>query len=106
MSFYADTLDAYYNSRGVARTSVRTDRGRAFDRYQKINVDIDNVSVALDETGAGAQVTLDKKWRFEGERCSKGKVQQQLRLARIDGRWRITSERDLKVYPGETGDCD
>jgi eukaryotic-like serine/threonine-protein kinase len=106
MSYYADTLESYYNSRGVARDNVRSDRGRAFDRYEKMNVDIDNVRVTLDETGVGAQVVLDKKWKFEGERCSQGKVQQQLRLARIDGRWRITSERDLKVYPDESGDCD
>ena len=69
-------------------------------------MNIDNVRVTLDETGAGAQVVLDKSWKFEGERCSKGKVQQQLRLAGIDGRWRITSERDLKVYPDEEDDCD
>jgi hypothetical protein len=106
MSYYADTLESYYNSRAAPRDQVRADRGRAFDRYQDIDVNIDNVRVTLDETGVGAQVVLDKSWKFEGERCSKGKVQQMLRLARIDGRWRITSERDLKVYPEESGDCD
>ena len=106
MNHYADTLETYYNQRAVARDRVRAERGRAFERYHSMEVDLSNVRVVLDETGTAATVVLDKTWRFDGEKCSQGKVQQQLRLARAGRRWVITGERDLKVYPDADDDCD
>ena len=106
MSFYADTLETYYNASDVGRDRVRSDRGQAFDRYHTLNVQLSNIKITLDETGTSAQVTLDKAWRFDGERCSQGKVQQLLKLARVEGRWRISGEKDLMVYPDTEDDCD
>ena len=98
ISQYADTVD-YYKAGRVSVARVRADRTRAFAAYDTINVNIDNMKVTPDASGEKATVILDKEWNFEGaEKFSSGKVQQQLTFGKINGRWLITSEKDLKIY--------
>jgi len=98
ISQYADTVD-YYKAGRVNISKVRDDRARAFAAYDIININIDNVKVTPDASGEKATVILDKEWNFEGaEKFSSGKVQQQLTLAKTNGKWLITGEKDLKIY--------
>lgn len=98
ISQYADTVD-YYKGGRVKVSRVRADRERAFAAYDSISINLDNVKVTPDASGEKATVVLDKEWDFAGaEKVSTGKVQQQLTLNKIGGRWRITGEKDLKVY--------
>jgi hypothetical protein len=98
ISQYAATVD-YYKAGRVNVDRVRADRARAFDAYDTISINIDNVKVTPDASGERATVVLDKEWNFEGaEKFSSGKVQQQLTLNKIGGRWLITGEKDLKIY--------
>lgn len=98
ISQYADTVD-YYKGGRVNVSRVRSDRERAFAAYDSIIVNLDNVKVTPDASGEKATVVLDKEWDFQGaEKISTGKVQQQLTFAKIGGRWRITGEKDLKIY--------
>ena len=98
LSKYADSVN-YYNAGAASIEKVRADKQRAFEAYDEINLDISNLKVTPDETGEKATAVFDKKWKFEGEdKFSSGKVQQQLQLAKIGGKWRITGEKDLKVY--------
>lgn len=98
MNHYADTVD-YYNRRGVSASFVRSDKQKAFSRYNNIELNITNMRVTPDASGETATAVFDKEWLFEGENdYSAGKVQSQLQLRKIGGRWKITSERDLKVY--------
>ena len=95
---YDDTVD-YYNAGRVGIGKVRDDKQRAFEMYDSINIDISNMKITPDDSGEKANAVFDKEWKFEGaEKYSAGKVQQQLTLAKIDGRWLITSEKDLKIY--------
>jgi ketosteroid isomerase-like protein len=95
---YADTVD-YYRAGKVDAGTVRADKQNAFGSFSNIDIDISNMKITLDETGENAAVLFDKEWNFEGEgKSSSGKVQQQLQFAKIDGKWRITGERDLRVY--------
>ena len=97
MGNYADTID-YYNHAGASRSYVRSDKARAFDLYDTITVNLSNMSVSVDESGSTATATFDKEWEFEGPRNSSGKVQSQLKLRNVNGKWLIVGERDLKVY--------
>jgi flagellar basal body-associated protein FliL len=98
LNYYADRVD-YYNKKGTSRETVRADKQRAFSIYDTITFDLTNMSVMLNDAGDEATVVFDKEWFFESdEKTSEGKVQSELRLKRIDGEWKITSERDLKVY--------
>jgi len=95
---YADSVD-YYTAGRINLARVRADKQRAFDQYDSINFNISNMKVTPDASGEKAIAVFDKEWRFEGEnKYSSGKVQQQLTLGKIDGRWLITGERDLKTY--------
>lgn len=95
---YADSVD-YYIAGRVNRARVRAEKKRAFDQYDSINFNISNMRVTPDTSGDKATAVFDKEWNFEGEnKRSSGKVQQQLTLAKIGGRWLITGERDLKTY--------
>jgi ketosteroid isomerase-like protein len=98
ISQYAETVD-YYKAGRVDVARVRSDRQSAFNAYDSIIITIDNLKVTPDASGDKATAVFDKEWNFEGEnKYSSGRVQQQLTLAKINGRWRITGEKDLKVY--------
>ena len=98
MNSYAERVD-YYRKRGASIGFVRNDKQKAFSTYNNIEIDISNMSVSPDASGETATVVFDKQWRFEGvEKTSEGKVQQQLQLRKTGGAWKITGERDLKVY--------
>ncbi len=99
MSYYADTLDTYYNATNVNSSRVRSDRSRAYTAYDTLDVELSDIKVTPDPSGDVATATFDKTWTFEGsEKYSSGSVHQKVWLAKTDGRWRITGEKDLKVY--------
>jgi hypothetical protein len=98
MNNYAETVD-YYNKRGASRSFVRSDKQRAFSKYDSIKVDLTNITVTPDSTGNTAIAVLDKEWNFSNtDSANSGKVRQQLTLKKINGQWLITGEKDLKVY--------
>jgi ketosteroid isomerase-like protein len=95
---YADTVD-YYKAGRVGLGRVRADKQNAFSQYDSINFNISNMKITPDASGDKATAVFDKEWTFEGdEKYSSGKVQQQLTLSKIGGKWKITGEKDLKVY--------
>ncbi len=98
MNYYADKID-YYNKKGASLATVRSDKQKAFGKFDYIKVDISNLRVTPDTSGERATAIFDKEWNFEGDNSySAGKVQTQLQLKKFEGRWLITGERDLKVY--------
>lgn len=98
MSYYADTLDTYYNSKNVSVSRVRADRERAYAIFYTLDVQLSNIKITPGPTGEQATATFDKTWTFTGEKYSSGSVQQRMWLAKIGGRWRITGEKELQVY--------
>jgi serine/threonine-protein kinase len=105
MAFYADRLDFFYLKPGVPAAQVRSERGRAFDRYDDMQVKLSNLQVVPDPTGTRATATFDKEWEFEGgDRRSKGSVRQQLTLVKTGGHWLITAEKDLQVHYKDSED--
>jgi hypothetical protein len=97
MANYAPTVD-YFNHHGISSSAVRADKARAFSLYNSMRVNVSNMSVAPDPSGDAATVTFDKEWTFDGRTRSEGKTRSQLEFRRINGRWLITAERDLKLY--------
>lgn len=98
MTRYAPTVD-YYNKKQTSVSTVRADKEKAFSSYDSMQVNLSNMNVTPDAGGENATAVFDKEWRFENsEKASEGKVQTQLQLKRINGDWKITGEKDLKVY--------
>jgi hypothetical protein len=98
LSQYADTVD-YYRGGKVGIAKVRADKEQAYSAYDSIDINITNMKITPDASGEKATALFDKEWNFEGEgKSSSGKVQQQLMLSKVNGKWLITGEKDLKVY--------
>ena len=100
MSNYAPKVD-YYKKPGASLDDVRSDKQRAFEKFDSINFNISNVEVTVDPSGEVATATFDKEWDFSGDDESRGKVRQEMKFKKIGGKWLITGERDLKVYSKE-----
>jgi len=98
MSYYADTLDYYYDRKNARIDFVRTGRERAYNKYPQLNVQLSNITVAPSTSGMSASATFDKTWDFQGEKHSTGSVRQMVELTNVGGRWLITAEKDLQTY--------
>lgn len=98
MTRYAPSVD-YYTKKQISVEAVRADKEKAFSNFDSMQINLTNMNVTPDAGGENATAVFDKEWRFENaEKVSEGKVQAQLQLKRINGDWKITSEKDLKVY--------
>jgi serine/threonine-protein kinase len=105
MSHYADVLETFYKRQNVAATIVRSDRSKAFVRYDQMDVKLGNIEVTPDPTGLRATAAFDKTWEFDSpDKNSRGSVRQQVTLIRAGGRWLINGEKDLQVYYSDSED--
>lgn len=95
---YADVVD-YYKGGKVSRAKVRADKERAYNMYNSVTVNISNLKITPDPEGSKAVAVFDKEWVFENEeKVNEGKVMQELEFEKINNEWKITSEKDLKIY--------
>jgi hypothetical protein len=98
MSFYNAKMDAYYRTRGLSRNDVHSEKNRVFGRADKISIEADEPTVKISPDGRQATMRFRKRYTIEGESINRnGVVLQELRWQRVNGKWRIVSERDLKV---------
>lgn len=101
-AFYADSLDRYFLRHNVSRESVLADKQASIDRRQDgWSVTMERVKVLQKNGAATATIQLIKHFvvRKEGKLTSQWFVPSQLQLKRVDGRWQITSERDMGWAP-------
>jgi hypothetical protein len=98
LAHYASTLEIYYGESGRDKGHVLADRQRAYQRYDMIQMMVDNVKVTPESTDAATAI-FDKSWTMRNEKkTSIGSVQQEIHVSKIGGKWLIDSEKDLKVY--------
>lgn len=98
LAHYANTLEIYYGESGRDKGHVLADRQRAYQRYNTIQMDVDNIKVTP-ESQESATIVFDKSWTMRNDKkTSTGSVQQEIHVTKIGGKWLIDSEKDLKVY--------
>lgn len=98
MQHYAEKVN-YYNKNNVSRSIVKNDRSKAYEKYPVIKIFLSNMSFKLGAADESIIAEFDKEWLFQNDqKKSTGKVKSQLKLSKINGQWKITSEKDLKVY--------
>jgi serine/threonine protein kinase len=98
MSYYADVVDPYFLRHSVGAAGVRANRSVAYTRFTKLDVQLSNIDIAVDQSGTSATAIFDKAYSFEGEKYLSGSVRSMLWLTKSGSRWLISGERDLKVY--------
>ncbi|HMJ09363.1 MAG TPA: hypothetical protein VK468_10185 [Pyrinomonadaceae bacterium] len=94
---YADRVD-YYRTPGANRDFVKRDKERAFSMYDSVELQISGIKISPGKTPDSAVAEFDKAWTFDGDRHSEGKVRSRLTMTKIDGKWLIDGEQDIKVY--------
>jgi hypothetical protein len=91
-------MNAFYRRRNVSVAEVGADRARVFERAHSINIQAEAPSIQLDPDGQTATMLFRKRYAIAGGGEDRsGEVVQELRWQRINGRWRIISERDVRV---------
>ena len=98
LSFYMPRLKAFYLTRNVPREVVRSERARAFERADLIEVHALAPETILIDGGRVAIMRFRKKYLTKtGTQTHRGEVIQELRWQRTDQGWKIFSERDIRV---------
>ncbi len=95
-SFYAPRVRTFYGRRNLTREQLRQERVRIFNQIGPVRkLEISNLQVT--QLGPNSAVALfDKTWDF-GQRYA-GSAREQLSFGKYGGGWKITAERELKVY--------
>jgi hypothetical protein len=98
LSFYMPRLKAFYLARNVPRETVRSERARAFERADLIEVHAVAPETIFVEGGRVAIMRFRKTYLTKrGAQTHRGEVIQELRWQRTDEGWKIFSERDVRV---------
>jgi hypothetical protein len=98
LAHYANTLEVYYGESGKDKNHVLADRLRAYQRYDSILMQVDNLKITP-ESAESATVVFDKSWTMKNDKkTSTGSVQQEVHVTKTKGKWLIDAEKDLKVY--------
>ena len=98
MTFYAPTLTVYYRVRNVSRLAVKAEKTRLFGRASQINISATEPEITFSNDGLTAIMRFNKAYVIgEGRGSRRGEVVQELIWRKIDGNWRIISERDVQV---------
>jgi hypothetical protein len=95
---YAPVVEAYYGWRDVPKERALGEIERAFSTYQSVaKLSLSNVTFG-DVSAERAVATFDKEWDFRGPKEFAGKERQEMIFTKMSGRWRIASEKELRVY--------
>jgi serine/threonine protein kinase len=97
MSFYAPTLNAFYQKRGISQAAVRAEKSRLFSQISSIDVKASAPEIRVSDDGRTATMRFHKSWDFVGAQSSSGEVVQELGWRKTDSGWKIVSERDVQV---------
>lgn len=98
MSFYPQTIKAFYLSRNASREDVRAEKARVFSHAQSVDIHAGVPDIKVSPDGRAATMRFHKRYQIAGGGEDRaGEVIQELRWQKTGGKWRITSERDLKV---------
>jgi ketosteroid isomerase-like protein len=98
ISFYMPRLKAFYLARDIPRDVVRSERARAFESADLIEVHVVAPEMIFVDEGHIAIMRFRKQYTTKrGAQAHRGEVIQELRWRRTTQGWKIFSERDVKV---------
>ena len=98
LSAYGEKVD-YFDTAGATVADVRREVKKIFDAYEEIEIELSNVKIAADPNGNTATALFDKDWSYEnGSSVEDGKAHTRIHFEKTGARWKIVSEKYLKVY--------
>ena len=95
---YAPVVKLFNGEPDVNHDEIYREKKKQFQTIGTVHrYDIDNLQITKVDPKT-AVVVFDKNWDFGDHSKFTGSERAQLTLNRIDGKWKITSERQLKLY--------
>jgi hypothetical protein len=99
MNLYANRLDVYFRKSNADISFVRDDNLRLLRKYSSFGLDVSNLKVETNPSTGQAVTTFDSTFNFQGNgKTHAGSVQSEFRWKKIDGSWKIISQKDLRIY--------
>jgi hypothetical protein len=101
MAFYPPVVPVYYTWRNTSSEAVRAEKRKVFAGARVLDIRTGPPRIELTDDGTAAVTSFRKAYVIEGPRVHRrGEVVQELRWARTEQGWKITSERDAAVLVG------
>ena len=98
MQFYMPEMKAYYLARNTPQSTVLAEKNRVFAGLRAVDIRPGEPEIVFQDDGRIAVMRFIKEYRLSGRGGTKsGVVVQELRWQRVGNRWRIFSERDVRV---------
>jgi ketosteroid isomerase-like protein len=95
---YAPTVQTFYLHYNVPRADVQKEFERAFASYPEVHsMNISDLAFR-DVTPNQATAEFEKSWDFRGVKNYSGAEREEMVFQRIDGNWRIATERELIIH--------
>jgi hypothetical protein len=97
LRYYDDKLDVYYKRTNVEYSAVRKLNDDLFNKYSTFGLRVTNLDIQVAPGGERALARFDSAYDFSGSAASYAGVSRtELSWRKVNGAWKITSERDLK----------
>jgi len=98
MQFYMPEMKAYYLARNSPQSLVRAEKTRIFSGLRSVDIRAGEPEIIFQDNGRTAVMRFIKEYNLTGRNGTKsGVVVQELRWQQAGNRWRIFSERDVRV---------
>jgi hypothetical protein len=98
LACYTPSVDRFYGQRNLSAAQLRREEQNVFSRigtvrrFEISNLKFDRV------TAEWALVSFDKNWDFQGRTRFAGSSREELAMRPVGGQWKISSQREVKVY--------
>lgn len=97
LRYYDAKLDVHYKKVNVDSADVRQFNERLFAKYSTFDLNISGVMIDFNPASGQATTTFDSTYNFQGNNAPySGVSKSEIRWRKVDGVWKITSERLLK----------
>jgi hypothetical protein len=96
LRYYDTRLDVHYGKTNVNDAYLRKFNQDLFAKYTEFGLNISDVKISFDPASGQATTIFNSVYGFRGNKPRSGVAKSEFRWRKVDGVWKITSERDLK----------
>lgn len=96
LRYYDTSLDVHYGKTKVNDAYLRKFNQDLFAKYTEFGLNISDVEINFDPASGQATTIFNSTYSFRGNRPRSGAARSEFRWRKVDGVWKITSEKDLK----------
>jgi hypothetical protein len=96
LQYYDTRLDVHYGKTNVNEAYLRKFNQDLFAKYTEFGLNLSDVKISFDPASGQATTIFNSTYGFRGNKPRSGVAKSEFRWRKVDGIWKITSERDLK----------